>query len=271
MECKYLSDGRKVAVVGKLNNQETIVQEIFITEIGDEVPSGERFVVKSLHDAPVKSYRAKEEERQEKRLKDIKHNINLMMDEQAKVKAKLQGYRDILKSTIGVEKYLEENELDTLVQFMTGTIEWLVVDDYSLSKPVKLIDEIIYWDSYSGRRYEGIKLLSVMGRSKGQLDYYIHQYPDHSGSYSQCYPFDNYEDAVEHVKNRAIEFIEKGRFSDDSEKVCDELGIVFDAEHQEKIKQVKMERYGKKIEETKKQLEEKQNLLMNYERELKEI
>lgn len=47
METKFLSDGRKVVVVGALNNQETIVQEVFVTQQGDEIPGGERFVVKS--------------------------------------------------------------------------------------------------------------------------------------------------------------------------------------------------------------------------------
>jgi len=46
---KFTSDGKKVAVVGKLNAQETIVQEIFVSN-GNEIPSGENFVVKSLHD-----------------------------------------------------------------------------------------------------------------------------------------------------------------------------------------------------------------------------
>ena len=56
METKFLSDGRKVVVVGALNNQETIVQEVFVTQQGDEIPGGERFVVKSLHDQPVESW-----------------------------------------------------------------------------------------------------------------------------------------------------------------------------------------------------------------------
>jgi hypothetical protein len=37
MEIKYLSDGRKVVVVGQLNQTETIVQEVFVTEAGDEL------------------------------------------------------------------------------------------------------------------------------------------------------------------------------------------------------------------------------------------
>ena len=51
-EIKYTDDGRKVVVLGALNKQEKIVQEIFV--IGEqEIPSGENFVVKSLHDAPA--------------------------------------------------------------------------------------------------------------------------------------------------------------------------------------------------------------------------
>ena len=55
-EIKYTSDGKKVAVIGRLNNQEQIVQEVFVVD-GSEIPSGEHFVVKSLHDVPVLSWK----------------------------------------------------------------------------------------------------------------------------------------------------------------------------------------------------------------------
>lgn len=38
---KYLADGRKVVVIGKINQTEHIVQEIFVTDSGDELPSGD--------------------------------------------------------------------------------------------------------------------------------------------------------------------------------------------------------------------------------------
>lgn len=57
---KYTTDGRKVVVIGDLNQTEKIVQEIFVTKDGDEIPSGERFVVKSLLDAPAKSWKEQE-------------------------------------------------------------------------------------------------------------------------------------------------------------------------------------------------------------------
>ncbi len=60
MEIKYTTDGKKVSVIGKLNNTETIVQEIFVTANGAEIPSGENFVVKSLHDQPVESWKEKQ-------------------------------------------------------------------------------------------------------------------------------------------------------------------------------------------------------------------
>lgn len=56
---KYTTDGKKVVVVGELNQTETIVQEIFVTENGDEIPQGERFVVKSLLDQPSESWKEK--------------------------------------------------------------------------------------------------------------------------------------------------------------------------------------------------------------------
>lgn len=56
MQTKYTSDGKKVAIVGKLNAEQTIVQEIYVTDNGQEIPSGENFVVSSLHDQPVKKW-----------------------------------------------------------------------------------------------------------------------------------------------------------------------------------------------------------------------
>ena len=65
-EYKYTTDGKKVIVVGNLNSQEKIVQEIFIVN-GNEIPSGENFVAKSLHDAPAVSWKETELQKLESR------------------------------------------------------------------------------------------------------------------------------------------------------------------------------------------------------------
>ncbi len=54
---KYTTDGKKVVIIGDLNQTDKIVQEIFVTENGDEIPQGERFVVRSLLDQPAKSWK----------------------------------------------------------------------------------------------------------------------------------------------------------------------------------------------------------------------
>lgn len=48
-EIKYTTCGKKVVVIGDLNQTEKIVQEIFVTNDGAEIPSGERFVYESLY------------------------------------------------------------------------------------------------------------------------------------------------------------------------------------------------------------------------------
>ena len=69
---KYMSDGRKVVVIGQLNTVESIVQEIFVTEQGDEIPSGERFTTKDLHDTPEQNY--------EKSLQHAKDNLDKSLE-----------------------------------------------------------------------------------------------------------------------------------------------------------------------------------------------
>ena len=235
MECKYLSDGRKVAVIGQLNNNETIVQEIFVTANGDEIPSGERFVTKSLHDEPVISY-------EEKRANEIKRQTERYEEEQKKaekeidiIEGKLKAAREMLRCTDKLIKLLPSSELDVFTSFITGSTEYLVVDKYDITEPIKIIDGIIQWDSYHGswgdRRYEAIKLLSVFGKSGGNLEYGINEYRDGSGDYHQCYPFTNYEDAIAHIKEKAIVKIEKNNLSVKDYKKCLAMGISFSEEH----------------------------------------
>lgn len=68
-----MSDGRKVVVIGQLNTVESIVQEIFVTEQGDEIPNWSTLHnKKDLHDKPVISYKKKEEIKLEETLAKLK-------------------------------------------------------------------------------------------------------------------------------------------------------------------------------------------------------
>ena len=75
MNDKFLTDGRKVRVIGKLNNNESIVQEIYIDEGGSEIPSGDNFTAKNLHDAPVETYTDREIKKKKAKLVSIESEI----------------------------------------------------------------------------------------------------------------------------------------------------------------------------------------------------
>ena len=123
MKAKYLSDGRKVVVIGQLNNVESIVQEIFVSESGDQIPSGEKFTTKSLHDEPVKPWKQKEAEKFEARynkmqleIKDIEKEISSKIPdltkifEQKKIDIRAEVYRGVESLKALHEEILEYKE-----------------------------------------------------------------------------------------------------------------------------------------------------------------
>lgn len=197
-DIKYTDDGKKVLVVGKLNATQTIVQEIFVSA-GQEIPSGENFVVKSLHDAPAESWKEKNLRELEARYDSDRKKLQAQIDDQERRlglerdKAKLQT-----SALLQFVKSSDESQLETLKNFMAGEITHLFVAGYS--------PEIISWtdsntaydiDSWQGRtRLDGIKLVSLMGKSDGDLSFQLNQYRDGSGSSKTIYPATSYEAAL---------------------------------------------------------------------------
>lgn len=197
-DIKYTNDGKKVLIVGKLNSQETIVQEIFVSA-GQEIPSGENFVVKSLHEAPAESWKEKNLRELEARYESDRKKLQTQIDDQERRlclerdKAKLQT-----SALLQFVKNSDESQLETLKNFMAGQITHLFVAGYS--------PEIISWkdsnkvydqDSfYHHARLQGIKLVSLMGNSEGDLSFQLHKYRDGSGNGDTVYPATSYEGAL---------------------------------------------------------------------------
>jgi len=238
MDCKFLSDGRKVSVVGKINSTEYIVQEIFITANGDEIPSGEKFTTKSLHDAPVESYADRDKKKKEQFRISLNSEIDSLHKEIKTLRAKRTANADMLKNSPTLQS-LVGDQIDVFSKFMAGAIEYIVIDRWEISMPQKMEDALIKWENnYGERTYDSIRLLSVMGESKGQLDYRIHQYSDNSGGSDIVYPCVSYEEAVEKTKGFALARIEDGRFDKKDYEICKKLEIEFSADMIEKIKQI---------------------------------
>lgn len=197
---KYTSDGRKVVVVGKLNATEHIVQEVFVAANGQEIASGENFVVKSLHDAPVESWKDKDLREREQRYERDRAELERRS---AEMQRKLNGAMEKAKlrasALFAFAEHAADPQLQRLHAFVTGTITHLFIDSSS-GRTISTwdADTLFQIDNEYGRsKIEAIKLISLFGRSDGRLDFKLHRYYDGSGR-DECtiVPCRSYEEAL---------------------------------------------------------------------------
>lgn len=200
---KYTTDGKKVKILGNLNSQEKIVQEIFVVD-ESEIPSGEHFVVKTLHDAPSISWKEKNlkeiDERYEKTYKakqDELNKIELSFDRMIEV---VSGKLTFLNT---IEKTLGKKDFETLINSVTLNIKYLVKTNSYLDI-VDFNEEI--QDKCSYGRLDGIKLITIIGKGNS-LAYRLNDYYDGSGGNTEIYPCASLKEAkllVKEIYNKKI-------------------------------------------------------------------
>lgn len=193
---KYTSDGKKVIVIGDLNNHEKIVQEIFISN-GSEIPSGEHFVVKSLHDEPIVSWKESElkklNDRYDMERKDITYKIDKLNTEYKLKSNELRGKLNYIGSSL---KNANENSFNTLVDFITGEIQWVVVDHYNY--------DLLPINKFNQMYEDKLRLFSLFGKDDGTFTYAVGDYHDYSGGNKKFHPFKTYDDALSKLKELVI-------------------------------------------------------------------
>lgn len=257
---KYTTDGKKVVVLGNLNSQEKIVQEIFVVD-DSEIPSGEHFVVKSLHDAPAVSWKEKQlkdiEEKYDKtyRQKQQEHE-NMCNDYDSKtrsIKEKLSFLRKL-------ESSLSEQKLNQLVDFVSGNVKFIVVERYG-DLDISEYDSSITTKEYG--RFESLKLLSVFGKTDGDLQYKMNQYYDGSGSWYNVHPCKTFEEALLILKDKFFVLLEKG-LNDSLLKASAKYSIVIPQEKMNEYNAKKKANILSAIEIHKKHLEDYNKALLAY-------
>ncbi len=253
-DIKYTNDGKKVVVVGQLNNTEYIVQEIFVTEDGSEIPSGEKFTTKSLHEGPVETWQSKTIKSLEKQIEDLRKHVEQVKLKVSKENDKLRVISDIVKDALKTQEFIQSAGINTTLfaRVLTGDIQHLVIDRYGMFE-IKTIAEFL--EDRDSWGYDGIKLLSVFGKRDGDIEYKVNNYKDGSGSWTTVYPCLSMEDALQTIKTFAQEKIENGGLYEDKYNRCIELGVSFDPEYAEKAKALFAEITEKSIEYKKQQAE----------------
>ena len=209
---KYTTDGQKVVVIGKLNSTETIVQEIFVSD-GAEIPSGEQFITKSLHDAPVESWKDKDDRKKEVRRKNTEREHDRMLSllnadiETAKktLSVKRNLISDAIKNATAYENHIDNEPFTTLLAFLSGEITHVLFDDWR-AKIVTFEDAFGTDDSCER---DAVKLLTLFGKSRDSFEWKISQYSDGSGSSRKIVPCKSYEDAIAALEKSIRESINR--------------------------------------------------------------
>ena len=263
MEIKFTTDGRKVAVLGKLNSTETIVQEIFIIN-EQEIPSGENFIVKSLHDAPAVSWR-------QKNLKETELNYDIRLKTLNKEYESLESkYRDMNKVLRKKIEWAAEaiNNINPevfklLSDFMTSEIKFLVVDSGWDMEILPFDNAISQFTDYNyGKRYvEEIKMITLFGRADKGLSYQLNRYSDGSGSHNKIMPFNTEEEAKKYIS----EWINTGELSSYKIKASVKYDIKIKKEIIESYQASEIEKYKDAVHKQKVNLDSAIDLLRKAE------
>jgi len=267
MEQKFLSDGRKVVVVGQLNNTEWIVQEVFVSSAGDELPSGERFVTKSLHDAPVETWKNKEEKKLEESLKSLKQKQEEIQNSIGRLGREREAYEKAFKSTKRLydtlSTQMDEGAFELMCDVMSGNIKYVVdASDYSIPEPKLFMEQLKYPDGYNME----IKLISLFGRSDGSLTYKLGQDYDGSGGNRDVIFIKTDEELAKYYTDKVKAIYEKNPQYMHYHYIETALrwGATIDDSIIEAARKVKADNIKEQIEKQKKDLEAKMKELDNF-------
>lgn len=203
---KYTKNGKKVAVIGKLNSEQWIVQEVYVSN-GQEFPAGENFIETSLLDEPAETWDTKNKKALKEKILKLDKQI-----EQTEKDLQLKNYKANIAKLINrvTEKYgnVDIEQLDTLFAFMSGEITHVVTKRYGDYEICSLIDVLPQEDHWYNRpKLEGLKLVTLFGCTEAaerkdkdcsfSLNWKINQYRDGSGNcWITVYPCKSFDDAV---------------------------------------------------------------------------
>lgn len=268
-EIKYTTDGKKVVVIGDLNQTEKIVQEIFVTEDGAEIPSGERFVVKSLLDAPAKSWKEQEVAKLEARFeKDRKYwddRISNIEKEKTLVYNSLSLRVKWLKQ-VAKQPHPEslQKVVETLALFLSNTDMWVFYADYRDWHLEKYDEEGFSRihdnvdSDYNRTKLESMKLVSIYGKTDGDFQFQISKYWDGSGTTNNVEYFKSKEDAMLFIQRK---FDCLDLYDESHIKIAEKFNLVVDDEKVAKLKNSRRESILKNIEKQKETLKSYQEAL----------
>jgi hypothetical protein len=272
METKFTKDGRKLAIVESLNESQYIVQEIHVDDNKNEVAQGEKFAIhkSELSDSPLPTWKASELEKYKQDFEKEKKSC-LYKIEREKDKMNFE-YKKIYNLTKSVQDMCSNlsrrGRLDfiRLLDFLSGNIKWVIIKDYDAPKLIKF-DELDIHSTWNGKP-ESIKLFTLFGNVKGDLNYKINMYSDGSGGNGvEIIPFCDYEEAFEELKKQ----IKGYSISDSIIEAANDYNIALDKEKVDEFYKKRQEYLMKELSTCKNRNNELTTQLEAIEQKLNQI
>ena len=270
LDIKYTKDGKKVVVIGYLNQNERIVQEIYVTKNGDEIPAGENFVVKTLLDEPMKTWQEQKLENlqatYESDRKKWDEKIDALVREKdlayKALKARVKWLREVAKQP---HPEALKRIISTLADFLSPAEKWVLVCDsckWQLEKfneeGICIIDGLNY--SYGKPRYDRMKLISLFGMSDGNFEWCINRWSDGSGDEMPVLFFKTKEAALSSLQKRLDNIETYNKYTIEN---ANKFGLKLNSEKLTKYYERKREVILSDIDSFKKQITEREQELEN--------
>lgn len=265
---KYTTDGRKVAFMGKLNTKEMIIQEIFVQKDGTEIPSGENSIIdkKFLLDEPVISWKQKAlndlNSTYEKDRKEYLEKIDKLKKDYDDSTRQMRLKFDFIGKAL---KKADKSVFDTLVDYITGDIKWVIIHNYGSYK-------LIPFDELNQEYDKKLRLISLFGETNGDLSYHVGSYSDYSGSSNKILVYKYYDSAVLELKE-IIENLES--YNQDNIDEAEKHKIKLDPTKVLEFMNKKFKSFDTTIADLENSLktkkEERETFLLNMEKTLKNI
>lgn len=234
----YLSDGTEVVVIEKTEKGSYLVEPYYtyIDLLGEEVGvsrSGRLEIVNEVFESPP--VRKVDE--------SITHKTKILQEIEKSIIEKRKELKDLEKSTEDkLNKFKKHKALKNLEDFIEGNIKYLCIvrTCYGFSFDIQEYIGSEHNPLYDFRTQGDLKLLTLFGKSNGDLQWKINQYTDGSGVYHEVFLCKSKEEAVETVKVIIEEKLSKETtLSDDTiedlNKVCEKYNIELSKESKNKV------------------------------------
>ncbi len=226
---KYLLNGQAVEVV-EITKSGFLVQYFYENESDKYIDDEIHFVDRVFDNAPTEKF--------DKSLTVINEKIKQRQAELRNLEKTIADINTKNKSVF--EKFGRCKQLKRLEDYIDGKITHCVSLGWSLDiVDIKNIDA----------DHDGIKLLSLFGRSNGDLTYKLNQYQDGSGYWNKIVPCLSYEEAVNELKEYVHAEINKGESCGIFIEVAKKYGFDLPAECLQKYRAEKIKNLNRKISE----------------------